>query len=67
LNSLRDLISVSKIFQLYRDCQFYCWKKPEYEEKHDRPTTCDLSFITRRSSLEQIKLNFNGDRHWVRM
>ena len=35
------LTPLSTIFQLYRNCQFYCWRKPEYSEK-----TTDLSQIT---------------------
>ena len=27
------LIAISKIFQLYRGSQFYCWRIPEYPEK----------------------------------
>ena len=35
------LTPLSTIFQLYRSCQFYCWRKPEYPEK-----TTDLPQIT---------------------
>ena len=27
------LMPLSTIFQLFRDCQFYCWRKPECPEK----------------------------------
>jgi hypothetical protein len=33
-----DLVTLSAKFQLYRDRQFYWWKKPEYPEK-----TTDMS------------------------
>ena len=35
------LTPLSTIFQLYRGCEFYCWRKPECSEK-----TTDLSQIT---------------------
>ena len=57
------LTPLSTIFQLYRDGQFYCWKKPGYPEK-----TTDLSRITGKLSHNVVSstprhYNISGDMH----
>jgi hypothetical protein len=46
---LMPLSSLSSIFHVYRDGQFYWWRKPEYLEK-----TTDLSQVTDKSSGVQL-------------
>jgi hypothetical protein len=65
------LTPLSIILKLYRACQFYLWRKPEYPEK-----TTNLSQVTDKLSshivlssthrLSGIRAhNISGDRHWL--
>jgi hypothetical protein len=62
---LECLMPLSKLFQLYRGDQFYCWGKQEYPEKTIYlPQVTDKLY---RIMLYRVQLsmthNVSGDRH----
>jgi len=64
------LTPLSTTFHLYREGQFYWWRKPQYPEK-----TVDLSQVTDKLSHSVVSStpcmsgvrthNFSGDMHWL--
>ena len=56
---------LSAIFQLYRGCKFYCWRKPEYPEKTTvlMQVTDKLYHIS--TPCHEQASNSCGDMHWL--
>ena len=66
------LTTHSTIFQLYRGCQFYWWRKPEYPEKTTDLQQVTDNFITQccieyTSPERGWTLNVSGDKHYSDM
>jgi hypothetical protein len=63
------LMLLSIIFQLYRGCQFYWLRKPEYHRENHRPVASHwqtLSHNVVHLTLIEIRThNISGDRHWL--
>ena len=45
LTPISTIFQLYQLYQLYRGCQFYQWRKTEYQEK-TIPTTCSKSLKT---------------------
>jgi hypothetical protein len=67
------LMPLSTIFQLYRDGQFYWWRKPEYPGKNHRLVASHWQIVSHNvvSSTPCYQRDSNtqrsGDTHWIYM